>query len=77
VEKMKIHVKVIPRAKNIKVECLSENEYKLWVAAPPVNGKANQAVIELLGKHFKCPPSRVVIIKGKTSNHKIVDIDRQ
>ena len=38
------------------------------------DGEANTAVIELLAKHFDVAKSRVQILKGQTSRHKIIEI---
>ncbi|MEP7205086.1 MAG: DUF167 domain-containing protein, partial [Candidatus Saccharibacteria bacterium] len=38
-------------------------------------GKANLALIRLLAKHFDLPKSRVTILRGHTSRHKLVSID--
>jgi hypothetical protein len=40
----------------------------------PVEGKANEAVIKLLARHFKVPKSAVKIVVGLTGRTKIVDV---
>jgi hypothetical protein len=72
--KMKISVRVKPNSKEEKVDKLLENEYVLRVKAPPKEGKANLAVIELLSEHFGIAKSRIVILKGHKSKNKIVQI---
>jgi len=71
---MRIYVKVIPKSSRNKIEKISEGEYKVWITAPPVDGKANEALIELLSDYFNVSKSSVEIIGGKTSRTKIVDI---
>lgn len=44
--------------------------YKVYVTCVPEDGKANAAVIKLLAKHFKIPPSHFEIIRGKTHRDK-------
>ena len=44
---------------------------KLRLAAPPVDGKANEAIIKALAKHFK---TRVRMISGQTSRRKIFEV---
>ncbi len=43
---------------------------KLKITTPPVDGKANKAVVEFLSKHFKVPKTSILIIKGETSREK-------
>ncbi len=54
---------------------------KLKVTAPPVENKANKAVIEYLSKYFKIPKTSISVIKGETSKEKTIllktkDIDK-
>lgn len=71
---MRIYVKVIPKSSQNKLEKISEGEYKAWLNAPPVDGKANEALIELLADNFKISKSLISIVGGKTARKKIVDI---
>jgi uncharacterized protein len=50
------------------------DDYVVRVKAMPVEGKANEAVIELLARHFKVPKSAVKIVVGLTGRTKIVDV---
>jgi len=71
---MKIDVKVIPGAKKncIKSEGAS---LKIYLTAPPVDGKANKALIELLAEHFSVKKAQITITKGLQSRHKTINID--
>jgi hypothetical protein len=71
---MRIYIKVVPKSSRNKVEKISEGDYKVWVTAPPVDGKANEAVIKLLAKHFSVSKSLVEIVGGKSAKTKIIDI---
>ena len=48
------------------------DDIKLKITAPPVDGKANKAVIEFLSKSFKVPKSNFEIIRGETSKEKSI-----
>lgn len=72
---MRIYIKVIARSSKNEVSEISQGEYKVKVTAPPVDGKANQAIIEELAKYFKVPKSRIEIVAGKSAKAKIVDIN--
>ena len=70
---MKINVKVMPHS--IREEVLKQgDDYVVRVKAMPQDGKANEAVIELIAKYFKVPKSVVKIVSGMTGRNKIVDI---
>ena len=71
----RITVRVHPRAKRTRVAGKLGEEYKLDLAAPPVDGKANQACIKFLAELAGVPASRVRIVLGLTSRTKVVEID--
>ena len=48
--------------------------FKVFVAAPPVGGRANQAVIEILAGHFGVKKNQIEIIKGLKSRNKTIRI---
>ena len=70
---MKINIKVIASAKkdNIKRD---GGQWKVYLAAPAVDGKANEALIDLLAEHFKVRKNQIEIIKGLKSRHKTINI---
>lgn len=43
--------------------------------APPVDGKANKALLRFLAKFFRVPPSDVHLLKGETGRKKSVLIE--
>ena len=47
---------------------------KLAITAPPVDGKANQAVIEFLAELFGVAKSSIAIVSGETGRNKVVAI---
>ena len=53
---------------------ISEGEYKVKLTSPPVDGKANEALIEILSDHFKVAKSNITIVGGKSARMKMVDI---
>lgn len=70
-----IKVKVQPKAKKVGVEKISDNTYKVRVHAAPEKGAANKEVIVSLAAYFDVPPSRVRIVKGKTSRTKLIEVE--
>jgi uncharacterized protein (TIGR00251 family) len=47
---------------------------KVKITAPPVDGKANKALIQFLSKELGVPPSQVEILKGHHSREKTLSI---
>ena len=67
-------VKVHPRARKNAITGTMGDAIKLALTAPPVEGKANQAVIEFFADLFAIPRSSVTIASGATSRSKVVRI---
>ncbi len=67
---MKIEVYVKPNAREEKLEKIEDNQYKAWVKEEPKENKANLAVIKLLSRHFKVPPSLIALSGGAKSKKK-------
>jgi len=74
-KKIRLNVKVHPRASNQEIQKIGDREYKVRVLSPPSEGKANNEVIALLASHFHLPPSRVKILKGQNSRQKVVVLE--
>ena len=70
---MKIRVNVKP---NSKIEELTHegDDFTIRVKEPAREGKANQAVIKLLARHFGIPRSQVRILSGLRSRSKVIEI---
>lgn len=67
-------VKVHPRARKNAITGTVGDALKLALTAPPVEGKANQAVIEFFADLFQIPRSSVTIASGETSRNKVIRI---
>jgi uncharacterized protein (TIGR00251 family) len=61
-------------ARKNEVQRLEDKRFLVTVTAPPVEGKANEKVVELLAEYFHVPKRSVIILKGVTSKEKIVKI---
>ncbi len=70
---MKISVTVKANAKQQRIE-KADSGYIAYVKAPPMENKANKALIKLLSEHFNIPKSNIGILRGKASKHKIVEV---
>ena len=68
-----ITVKVIPRAKKTELAGLMDDgTIKIRVAAPPVDGAANKALIEFLAEFLGINKSQVDIIAGESAERKLI-----
>ncbi|HEY2912658.1 MAG TPA: DUF167 domain-containing protein [Candidatus Angelobacter sp.] len=67
-------VKVQPRARKNAITGVVGDAIKLALTAPPIEGRANQAVIEFFAELFAIPRSSVTIASGETSRNKVVRI---
>lgn len=45
------------------------------VTAPPVDGKANDALCRLVAKAAGVAPSRVAVVRGHTARDKVLDVE--
>lgn len=72
---MRIKVQVVSRSSKNAIEKLGEGSFKVWVTAPPVKGKANEAVIKLLAWEFDVSKSQIELVSGHTSKAKIFEIN--
>ena len=70
-----IRVRVTPRAKRDEIAGVRDGVLLVRVTAPPVDGRANEAVCRLIAKAVGVPPSRVSIVRGHTARDKQVSIE--
>ena len=67
-------VRVQPRASKSGVAGEFDGVLKIRLAAPPVEGEANEELIRLLAKLFAAPRRRISILSGQTSKNKAVSV---
>lgn len=68
-------IRVTPRARrNEVVGVMNDNTVKIRLTAPPVEGKANKALIVFLADLLGVSKSRIEIVAGKTGRDKLVSI---
>lgn len=65
-------IKVIPRSSQNKVIGVENGALKLKLTAAPIEGAANEAVIDFFSKGLRIPKSSVELMKGQQSRHKLV-----
>ena len=68
-------VRVTPRASRNKiVEVLGDGTIKIHIAAPPVDGEANEQLIAFLAEVLNIPKSRLEIVAGETGRDKLISV---
>jgi len=69
-----IRIKVQPRAPRTEIVGEHDGAIKLRVAAPPIDGKANEECRRFLAKLFEVSATSVEIISGDSSRDKVIRI---
>ncbi|MBD2538978.1 DUF167 domain-containing protein [Coleofasciculus sp. FACHB-SPT36] len=72
---MKKQVKVKPNSKNQRIEEAEDGSLTVHLKSPPVDGKANEELIQILSKKFNVSKLRIFIKSGLSSRNKLVEID--
>jgi len=70
---VKIAVRVKPRSRVEEVSGEGDS-YVVRVKEPPVEGRANRAVLRLLASHLAVPESRLRIVSGFSSRNKVIEV---
>jgi len=71
---IRLRVRVQPRASRSEIAGPLGDELKVRLAAPPVDGAANEALIRLLADTLHVPRAAVTIVGGLSSRSKIVRV---
>lgn len=72
---MRIDVHVQPRASRNAVIGWRDGSLRVALTAPPVEGAANAALIELLAESLGLKRRQVSVVGGQTSRKKVVELD--
>ena len=68
-----VEIHVTPKARKNTIE--AGDRVRVWVTAPPENGRANEAVRKLLAKALGVAPSRLTLKRGATARDKVFALD--
>ena len=72
---MTIQVKVLPKSGRDEIRGIINGILKVRVSAPPIEGRANERLIELISRTIGVPRSDITIIKGRTGRIKTISIE--
>ena len=70
-----LRIQVKPRSRVEELVALADGSYVARVKAPPVDGKANAAVLELVARHFGVRKAQVTLKSGASSRIKLFQLD--
>lgn len=70
----RLTLRVQPRASRSEVVGRHGEALKLRLAAPPVDGAANEALVRFLAETLDVPRSALTIVAGSSSRSKVVDV---
>jgi uncharacterized protein (TIGR00251 family) len=73
--KIFINIKTKPGSKREGISSINDDEICVNIRAPPVEGKANSAIIKYFSDIFDLSKSSIAIEKGETNKNKIISVD--
>jgi len=73
---LRYSIRVIPRAKQNKVVA-EQDRLKVYLTAPAIEGRANEALIEILADYLKIRKSEIRIIRGEKSRDKVIEVGKK
>ena len=73
-EKITLTLHIQPGAKKTEVAGLYGDALKIRLAAPPVDGKANAALVEFVAARLAVAKSAVSLKSGQTSRRKVLEV---
>ena len=66
-----LSVKVHPNAgKDVLIQ-LGPGRFEAWVKVKPMEGRANEAITNLLARTLQIPPTQLRLVKGAHRRHKV------
>ena len=69
-----LQLSVMPNARRTEVDGLHDGALRVRLAAPPIDGRANEALIAWLAKSLGVPKRDVEVLRGESSRRKQVAI---
>jgi uncharacterized protein (TIGR00251 family) len=71
----RVHVRVSPRARRSGVVGRHGEAWKVRVAAPPIEGRANAATLALLAEALEVPLRALTLLSGESSRDKVFEVE--
>ena len=71
---MKIIAKIKPNSRKEEIKKIDDKNFIVAVKEPPIDGKANKAIVKALAGYFNVSSSGVRIVSGHASKQKVIQI---
>jgi uncharacterized protein (TIGR00251 family) len=71
---VRVEVQAKPRARQSRIASVREGALVVQLAAPPVDGAANEELVTTLAGALGVPRRDVVLVRGDTSRTKMVEV---
>jgi uncharacterized protein len=71
----RLTLRVQPRSRRNEIAGERAGALLVRVTAPPVDGKANEAVRRLIARRLRVPAGRVSIVRGESSRDKLLEVE--
>ena len=72
---VRLAVAVVPGARRTGADGLHDGALRVRLTAPPVDGKANEALLAWLASELGLPKRALRLAQGQTARRKAIDID--
>jgi uncharacterized protein YggU (UPF0235/DUF167 family) len=69
-----IAVRVKPNSRRPRIESAPDGVLVAYLHSPPIEGRANQELLERLAAHLSIPKSRLRLRSGASSRSKLVEL---
>lgn len=74
---MKISAHLKPNSRHREeVVANDDGSLAIYTKAPAIEGRANAAAVKLLAKHFGVASSKVRLVRGAASKHKVFEVNK-
>lgn len=71
---VRLHLLIQPGARKSEIVGEHAGKLKIKINAPPVDGEANEAVVEFIAELFGVAKKNVSLVRGQTSKNKVLEI---
>lgn len=71
---VRLHLLIQPKSSKNEIVGPHDGRLKIKIMAPPVDGKANENVIEFISEILKIPKRDVILVRGETGRQKVVEV---
>jgi len=69
-----VRIRAVPCASKNEIQGIYDGALKVRLTTPPVDGKANQALIKFLSKTLQISKTQIALTQGDTSRHKTIQL---